>query len=97
MTDDSNRLAAGDSEPVAKWKEEEGLPLSKNQHPRQDDAAAQSHDAARGDFSKIGFGCELPKRSEKNQNQPILKMFEREDWTLFRTIEGLRPESRGRR
>ncbi len=24
-----------------------------------------------------------------DQNPPILKMFEREDWTLFRTVEGL--------
>jgi hypothetical protein len=41
-------------------------------------------------------------RSNADENSPILKMFEREDWTLFRTVEGLQqkagvPASRLRR
>jgi hypothetical protein len=40
--------------------------------------------------------------STVDENPPILKMFEREDWTLFRTVEGLQqkagvPASRLRR
>jgi hypothetical protein len=41
------------------------------------------------DFQKSPRGASAEACSEKNQNCPILKMFEREDWTLFRTVEGL--------
>jgi hypothetical protein len=41
------------------------------------------------DFQKSPRGASTEACSEKNQNCPILKMFEREDWTLFRTVEGL--------
>ena len=32
-------------------------------------------------------------RSAVDENPPILKMFEREDWTLFRTVEGLQQKA----
>src|SRR6516165_3112571 len=32
-------------------------------------------------------------RSGVNDNPPNLKMFEREDWTLFRTVEGLQQKA----
>lgn len=41
-------------------------------------------------FSKSGPDAPAGEASQPaDENPPILKMFEREDWTLFRTVEGL--------
>ena len=54
------------------------------------------------DFQKSAETDGAAARSSADENSPILKMFEREDWTLFRTVEGLQqkagvPASRLRR
>jgi hypothetical protein len=45
-------------------------------------------------FSKSGStGTSVGSRSAADQNSPPLKMFERADWTLFRTVEGLQQKA----
>jgi hypothetical protein len=45
-------------------------------------------------FSKSGStGTSVGSRSAADQNPPPLKMFERADWTLFRTVEGLQQKA----
>ena len=61
-----------------------------------DAVACEEAGPRESNFQESASGASAEACSEKNQNQPNLKMFEREDWTLFRTIEGLQPESRGR-
>src|SRR5215467_10842904 len=42
------------------------------------------------DFSKSGpEAARTEPRLGTDQNPPTLKMFERQDWTLFRTVEGV--------
>jgi hypothetical protein len=45
-------------------------------------------------FSKSGSTCtSVGSRSAAEGNPPTLKMFERADWTLFRTVEGLQQKA----
>jgi hypothetical protein len=44
-------------------------------------------------FLKRGTTATSAERSSADPNPPILKMFGREDWTLFRTIEGLQQKA----
>jgi hypothetical protein len=37
----------------------------------------------------MSVDCSLSPSQPPDQNPPISKMFEREDWTLFHTVEGL--------
>src|SRR5215472_3061428 len=46
------------------------------------------------DFSKSGpEAARTEPRLGTDQNPPTLKMFERQDWTLFRTVEGVQQKA----